>query len=194
MAPADQVVSHYFFAARQAIARANATPDTFHANAERLSGLFALLSGFEAFLNCYFRILADELGEPRRSKIITITSDRREALRGKALKLPWQAFGERSNVMDATIAEVEQYIAIRHRFMHLKHDWNTVTIDDTISMHGLMDTTVMAHDPRWTLLPLFVAIRRYMKATFAARGTSDISHAIDRWTKPVAEWRVPAPR
>lgn len=194
MAPADQVVSHYFFAARQAIGRANAADDPYDANAERLSGLFALLSGFEAFLNCYFRILADELGEPRRSKIIALTSDRREALRGKAMKLPWQAFGGRSSVMDAAIAEIERYITIRHHFMHLKHDWNTVTIDMNVSIRGLMDTSVMTYDPRWKLLPLFVAVRRYMKATFAARGTSDIPHAIDRWTKPVREWRVPTRR
>jgi hypothetical protein len=194
MAPADQVVSHYFFAARQAIARASAADDSYDANAERLNGLFALLSGFEAFLNCYFRILADEFGEPRRSKIIAITSDRREPLRGKALKLPWQAFGGRSGVMDAAIAEIELYIGIRHHFMHLKHDWNTMTIDENVSIHGLMDTTIMTYDPRWRLLPLFVAVRRYMKATFRARGTTDIPHIIDRWTKPVREWRVQARR
>jgi hypothetical protein len=54
-----------------------------------------------------------------------------------------------------------------------------------------MDTTVMNHDVRWTLLPLFVAIRRYMKDTFALHGTGDIQSAIDGWTKPASDWRVP---
>ncbi|MDR5727575.1 MAG: hypothetical protein RB191_09130 [Terriglobia bacterium] len=170
MAPADQVVSHYFSAARHAARRTNSTADAYAANAERLSALFVLLSGFEAFLNCYFRILADELGDPCRSKIIAIADNRREALRGKALKLPWQAFGSRSKAMDAAIAEIEQYIAIRHRFMHLKHDWSSITTDNNVTIRDLMDTTVMNHDLRWKLLPLFVAIRRYMKATFALRG------------------------
>jgi hypothetical protein len=190
MSPADQVVSHYFSAARHAMLRAHATGDDYRANAERLSALFALLSGFEAFLNCYFQILAHELGDQQRARIVAITEDRREPLRGKALKLPWQAFGSRPAALDADIREIEQYIAIRHRFMHLKHDWNSVTIDGNVTIRGLMDTTVMTYDARWTLVPLFVAVRRYMKMTFVLSGSRDVRHDVDRWTKPVSEWRV----
>jgi len=191
MTSADQVVSHYFTAARNALLRADAASDPFLANAEKLSALFVLLSRFEAFLNCYYRSLADELGGPRRAKIVAIVEDRREPLRGKAYKLPWQAFGDRSKAIDAALLEIEEYIAIRYRFMHLKHDWNSITVDGNVTVRGLMDTTVMNHDVRWTLLPLFVAIRRYMKDTFALRGTGDIQSAIDRWTKPASDWRVP---
>ena len=80
MEPADRVVSHYFFTAHQAVLRANAAQDDYEANADRLSALFALLAGFEAFLNCYFRILADELDEPRRSRIIAMISTRNGAI------------------------------------------------------------------------------------------------------------------
>lgn len=185
---ADAVVAVYFTAARASHHRAVVCPNEALAAADRLSALFMLLAGFEAFLNCWYRTVAETLEDERREKVIAVTDSERKSLREKALNLPHRAFG-RPQEIDQLVAEIARYIEVRHRFMHLKHDWHSVDIDPQITITGLMDATAL-HVDELKLVKLMVLIRRYMKATFRLAGAAEVPHLIDRWTKPVGDWRL----
>ncbi|MFN3232993.1 MAG: hypothetical protein ACE363_12670 [Alphaproteobacteria bacterium] len=185
---ADVLVAAYFTGADAALIRADQVEDKMRARGERLSALFLLLSGFEAFLNCYFRILAEERSD-KRQKLIEITEDKRKPLRKKALQLPYQAFGKRPANLEVVVQQIAEYAEMRHRYMHLKHEWIDVHIGAEITIGGMMEVAGLDFENRSGVRHLMVLIRIYMKSIFKLNGSQSISHLVDRWTKSVVDWR-----
>lgn len=184
--PADSVVSLYFAAAWDAYRRYSVENEK---NAhDRLVCLFMTLSGFEAFVNCYFEQLAQSTGI-HKSEILKVTHDRRMPLIKKARKLPEIAFSSIPSIGMAACDGIEKFINIRHRFMHLKHDYHSIHIDSNIKIEGLMDTSILSSNSDLNEKRLFVLTRMYMKSCFAQSGSKNSQHLIDRWTKPISRWR-----
>ncbi|MBW7835483.1 MAG: hypothetical protein H3C28_02445 [Sphingomonadales bacterium] len=186
----ETIVAMYFDASLRARKRWRESGDSFFKKEEYITSVFMALAGFEAFLNCYFSVVANELKSRNQEKIIKLCNDRFCSLIEKARKLPLLSFNADVSKFGRIFDDIDSFIKIRNELMHLKHTWKSVEVGN-IRIEGLITPFSICSGKHTDPLYLIITIRKYIKNVFRLAGVTNTRHFIDRWTKHISRWRVP---
>lgn len=131
------IVKHLIGIADLSAVRAKKYSDPKDQAHDSLIAIIFALTALEAFINNYFAIVARELEEEEKEKILKMINK----------KKPWFvklkefieiAYSETLDTKLSCYEEVERFMQLRHKAIHPKADWHTVAIPH-ITIEGMSD-------------------------------------------------------
>ncbi len=165
---------------------ARATPDERRDLVEQdgLLAVFLGINAIEAFVNIFFRVVAEETEFAHaKEQILKELESRGFPLHKKIQKWPQLAFGKSIDEDDPRWANFISLRDRRNAFMHFKTTHDSIDLPGNVTVSGLADLSIFAELDEETPWKTLMCVRQIVEALGECRGvkTKDMPAFIHHW-------------